>query len=99
MEVLITGKANVPTHVVVFEPRQTPEQEEVVLDEFDLERGENRTVELRSATAGYRLEDRPGPVPDGFFEPPPDQEPGPDGRQPETEAELAAGSERIADLP
>lgn len=51
----IAAPRNRAVHVTVYEPRQTPEQEEVILDEFDLKAGEVREdYELRSATAAYR---------------------------------------------
>jgi hypothetical protein len=40
--------------VQVFEPRQTPEQDEVEIDRFTLGAGETRDYEVRSATAAYR---------------------------------------------
>jgi hypothetical protein len=55
----ITGHRRDPRHVVVFEPRQTPEQDEVVIDEFDLRGGAEVEREYHSATAGYRLEPIP----------------------------------------
>lgn len=78
---------------MIFEPRQTPEQPEVVIDEFRLEPGEVRDYELSSATAAYRLEPVKGELPEGFGEPLPDQEPI-YGRHPDTDAELQAGRER-----
>ena len=95
----VTGKADRRVHAILYEPRQTPEQDEVVLDEFDLEPGENRDVELRSATAGFRLVDIPGPVPEGFYDLPPDQAPGPDGVPPRTDEETQAGRDALSNVP
>lgn len=91
---LITGLATEVANVVVFEPRQTPEQPEVKIDEFRLDPGETREYELSSATAAYRLEPVKGELPEGFWEPAPDQEPI-YGRHPDTDAELQAGRERL----
>jgi hypothetical protein len=53
--VTITGDAREARKVQVFEPRQSPEQNEVILDEFVLGPRGEREMDLRSATAGYRL--------------------------------------------
>lgn len=94
-EVQLTALAGVMTKVTVYEPRQSPEQPEVVLDELELAPGEVRPYELRSATAAFRLEPSHGPLPEGFGQPLPDQEPI-DGLAPTTGNELAAGSERLS---
>ena len=52
----ITAPQTRAVEVVVYEPRQSPEQEEVILDRFRLEEGETREVDVASATAGYRFE-------------------------------------------
>lgn len=44
-----------PALVQVYEPRQKPEQEEVILEEFVLDGGETATREPRSATAAFRF--------------------------------------------
>lgn len=91
----IAAPANRAVRCVVFEPRQKPEQEEVILDEFDMLAGETKEYDVRSATAGYRFVDL-GPLTPSALnpsEPVPDQEPR-YGHTPEVQAEIAAGQER-----
>lgn len=91
----VTPLPNVRTKITVYEPRQAPEQEEVVLDEFELNPDETREVDVRSATAAYRQEVVPGGVTLETLNPAPtpDQEPR-EGISPQTEEELSAGRER-----
>ncbi len=57
--VQIIGKADRATRAVIFEPRQdVTTQTEVIIDTIDLKPGEVVERDIRSATAGYRLEDR-----------------------------------------
>jgi hypothetical protein len=44
-----------PSLVEIYEPRQTPEQEEVILEQFPMEGGAIETREMRSATAAFRF--------------------------------------------
>lgn len=94
-KVKITGDAREARRVQVFEPRQSPEQNEVILDEFVLGPRGEREMDLRSATAGYRLmplrpdDEVPDDEDDGFE---PDQE----GYVTEgTSQELDAGKEAL----
>lgn len=91
----LTALADVMTKVTIYEPRQSPEQPEVVLDEVELTPGEVRPYELRSATAAFRIEPSHGPLPEDFGKPLPDQEPF-DGLAPTTSDELTAGGERLS---
>jgi len=52
---IITAPASRPCLVQVYEPRQSPEQEEVILEEFPLDGGETARKEHRSATAAFRF--------------------------------------------
>ena len=53
----ISAPINRNVRVQVYEPRQTPEQEEVIVDEFELKAGAEEDYVLRSATAAYRFLD------------------------------------------
>jgi hypothetical protein len=90
----ITAPADRAVTVVIFEPRQSEDQEVVELKRFDLAAGEEWDEDIRSATAAYRLdpqglETRPA----GYGQPAPDQEPR-YGLHPATPSELDAGRER-----
>lgn len=75
--------------VVVYEPRQSQDQEEVVLDTFELGPNEEREVDYPSATYAYRFEELYSRDEDGEEPPPPpDQEP---RDIPVNEEELQAG--------
>lgn len=95
---LVTPLPTVRTKITIYEPRQTPEQEEVVLDEFELNPDETREVDMRSATVGFRQEPVPGGVTLDTLNPAPvpDQEPR-EGVSPQTDEEMSVGRER-ADL-
>jgi len=54
MKQKITAPVNRAVRVEVYEPRQTPEQAEEILETFELKAGEEREIELPSATAAYR---------------------------------------------
>lgn len=90
----VTPLPSVRTKITVYEPRQTPEQEEVVLDEFELDPAETRDIDLRSATAAFRQEPVPGGVVEAA-EPVPDQEPR-EGMTPEVRKEMDVGGERAS---
>lgn len=107
-KVNIVAPRRYAVHVVVYEPRQTPEQAEVILDEFDLKAGEAREdYELRSATAAYRVEriedhatireleteENMKRLDNPFAGLTDGQEPGPDGLNPTANAEIEAGRE------
>lgn len=59
MKFTVSAPRGRTARVEVFEPRQDTTQEEVLLDTFDLEVGETRDFDVRSATAAYRI--YPGP--------------------------------------
>jgi hypothetical protein len=102
---IITAPNNRPYLVQIYEPRQSLEQEEVILEEFPIDGGETVKKEKRSATAAFRFlplteqvraelekkrlaKDDPLQLTvgqEGFV-------------TPETEEEMAAGSERQADF-
>ncbi len=52
---VITAPANRASWVQIYEPRQKPEQEEVILEEFALDGGETAFRDPRSATAAFRF--------------------------------------------
>lgn len=90
----VTPLPSVRTKITVYEPRQTPEQEEVVLDEFELDPTETRDIDLRSATAAFRQTPVPGGVVEAS-EPVPDQEPR-EGVTPDVRKEMDVGGERAS---
>jgi len=81
-------------HVVHYEPSQTADVPEQIIEEFDLGAGETRIIE-GSATSAIRTSTVAFEAPDDFEEAPPAQDT-PDGeRDPDTEAEMAAGAEAV----
>lgn len=86
-------------HVVVYEPRQRPTDDEVILDQFDLGPGEVRPYNFTSFTASFRLDDPAMAHSDAD-----DLDQGhadsdtPLAATPETEEEMAAGAARVAAL-
>jgi hypothetical protein len=52
---IITAPALRPALVQVYEPRQSQEQDEVILEEFPIDGGETIKKEKRSATAAFRF--------------------------------------------
>lgn len=98
MNQTITAPADRAVTVTVYEPRQTPEQDEVVLERFELKAGETREIEVASATAAYRTEPLGARIdPDRDPEPTPAQEPR-DGLSPGAQEEIDAGKRRSEEL-
>jgi hypothetical protein len=52
---VITAPATRASWVQIYEPRQTPDQEEVILEEFALDGGQTEFRDPRSATAAFRF--------------------------------------------
>jgi hypothetical protein len=52
---VITAPATRASWVQIYEPRQTPDQEEVILEEFAIDGGETEFRDPRSATAAFRF--------------------------------------------
>lgn len=104
----ISAPVNRAVTVEVYEPRQHQEQEEVILDRFNLFAGEVVDYPLRSNTAAYRFHDLTDPEElerlerrrrDDPSEPTPSQRPRAGYPPlPDTDAELSAGADRQQEL-